>query len=204
MMFQWNKSRWSIINPKKKLINIEKEHKTLNDSYNDLAKEMEKKFESFENKIELLRKTLEDKETKISTLETKLETIEDTLGGKLTILEKQMKTKETKFKCENCKFETNSETGLKKVIEIDDNGFPKQCSLCDNILANSKDMKKHMRTHSYKDAVYKYDLCEFIGGDEIEMEVHLAKLHGESFECGLCTYNAKDLETLDTHLRFCN
>ena len=77
---------------------------------------------------------MEDKETKISTLETKLETIEDTLGGKLTILEKQMKTKETKFKCENCKFETNSETGLKshiskkhkKVIEIDDNGFPKQ------------------------------------------------------------------------------
>ena len=119
-----------------------------------------------------------------------------------------MKTKETKFKCENCKFETNSETGLKshiskkhkKVIEIDDNGFSKRCSLCDNILANSKDMKKHMRTHSYKDAVYKCDLYDSIGGDQIEMEVHLAKLHGENFECGLCENTANDLETLDTHL----
>ena len=46
-------------------------------------------------------------------------------------------------------------------------------------------MKKHMRTHSYKDAVYKCDLCDFIGGDQIEMEVHLAKLHGDNFECGL-------------------
>jgi hypothetical protein len=26
---------------------------------------------------------------------------------------------------------------------------------------------------------------------------------GESLECGLCDYTAKDLETLDTHLRTC-
>ena len=26
---------------------------------------------------------------------------------------------------------------------------------------------------------------------------------GESFDCGLCDYTAKDMETLDTHLRTC-
>ena len=36
---------------KKKLINIEKDHKTPNASYNDLAKKMENKFESFEIKL---------------------------------------------------------------------------------------------------------------------------------------------------------
>ena len=32
------------------------------------------------------------------------------------------------------------------------------------------------------------------------IEVNLAKLHGENFECGLCENTANDLETLDTHL----
>ena len=40
----------------------------------------------------------------------------------------------------------------------------------------------------------------FISGDEIDIEVNLAKLHGENFECGFCENTANDLETLDTHL----
>ena len=35
------------------------------------------------------------------------------------------------------------------------------------------------------------------------MDVHFAKHHGENFECGLCDYTSKDLETLETHLRTC-
>ena len=35
------------------------------------------------------------------------------------------------------------------------------------------------------------------------MEVHLARLHGENFECSLCDYTSKDLETLDIHLGTC-
>ena len=60
-----------------------------------------------------------------------------------------------------------------------------------------------MRTHSYKDAVYKCDLCVFVGGDEIEMDLHFAKFQGVNFECDLCDYTAKDLEILDTHLITC-
>ena len=35
------------------------------------------------------------------------------------------------------------------------------------------------------------------------MEVHLGKVHGDKFECGLCDYNAKDLENLEMHLSTC-
>ena len=86
---------------------------------------------------------------------------------------------------------------------MDDNSFTKLCSLCDNILTNRKDMKKHMRTHSYKDAIYKCDICDFIGGDELDMDIDFPKPHGDKFQCGLCDYTAKDLKTLDTHLRTC-
>ena len=40
-------------------------------------------------------------------------------------------------------------------------------------------MKKHMKTHLYALVQYKGDLCEFMGCDEIDMDVHAAKLHGD-------------------------
>ena len=46
-------------------------------------------------------------------------------------------------------------------------------------------------------------MCEFVGGEEIDMEVHNAKRHSDKFECGLCDFEGKDLETLDVHLTTC-
>ena len=43
-------------------------------------------------------------------------------------------------------------------------------------------MAKHMRTHSDKFVQYQCEHCDFIGGEEIDMEVHIAKLHGDKFE----------------------
>ena len=48
-----------------------------------------------------------------------------------------------------------------------------------------------------------FSSSEFDGGDDNEMEVHLAKVHGDKFECSICDYEAKDLETLETHLITC-
>ena len=45
--------------------------------------------------------------------------------------------------------------------------------------------------------------CDFIGGEEIEMEIHTARKHGENYECALCDYESKNLETLDIHLKTC-
>ena len=35
------------------------------------------------------------------------------------------------------------------------------------------------------------------------MEVHSAKLNWDKFECGLCDYEATDIENLEIHLSTC-
>ena len=98
------------------------------------------------NKIELLRKTLEEKDKKISLLEVNITTLETAFTGKLTTIEKHVTEKGNKFKCGQCDYATTSEAGLKshtskkhkkgKVnAEI---GFPKKCTLCDEIFKTTK------------------------------------------------------------------
>ena len=60
-----------------------------------------------------------------------------------------------------------------------------------------------MRTHSYSLVQFKCDLCDFMGYDEIDMDVHAAKFHSDKCECGLCGFEAKDLEDLEIHLTTC-
>ena len=40
-------------------------------------------------------------------------------------------------------------------------------------------------------------------GEEIDMDVHSAKLNWDKFECGLCDYEATDIENLEIHLSTC-
>jgi hypothetical protein len=115
------------------------------------------------------------------------------------------------FKCDKCDFATKSEAGLKshtskKHKRGKDNAnivFPKQCTLCDVSLKNSKGKKIQMRTHSYKLDQFKCDHCDFVGGDEIDMEVHVTRTHEEHLECGLCDYEGNGLEALDIHPKTC-
>ena len=64
-------------------------------------------------------------------------------------------------------------------------------------------MSKQMRTHSYSNVQFRCEPCEFIVGGKIDMEVHSAKHHGDKFECGLCDYEAADLNNLEVHLSTC-
>ena len=86
---------------------------------------------------------------------------------------------------------------------MDDNIFPQECTLCEIVLNNNKEMKRHMRTHSFTYVTFKCALCDFIGGEQIEMEIHDARLHSEKNECALCDFEGKDLETIDNHLSTC-
>ena len=81
--------------------------------------------------------------------------------------------------------------------------FPTQCDLCEKELKTEKELKLHMRTHSYKRSEYKCEECDFCGENELTMEVHIGKHHSEKFECGLCGFVANDLESLETHLFTC-
>ena len=112
------------------------------------------------------------------------------------------------FKCTKCNFETNSQTGLKvhdrkKHTSAENVKFPTICELCDEELKTAIEMKKHMKRHSYKEARYKCDDCDFVGESELTMDVHIGKLHSEKYECGICDFQAKDQEKLEIHLVSC-
>ena len=42
-----------------------------------------------------------------------------------------------------------------------------------------------------------------MGCEEIAMNVHTSKMHGDIPKCGLCYYKAKHLEDIDIHLPTC-
>ena len=96
--------------------------------------------------------------------------------------ETQKKTKMRKsLKCTKCKFETHSQSGLKihqkkKHTTIEIEKYPRTCDLCDTELRNAAEMKKHIKSHSYKRANYKCDDCDFVGESEFTMEVQIGKL----------------------------
>ena len=77
-----------------------------------------------------------------------------------------------KIKCKKCDFSTNSENGLKTHVtkkhkektENVEKTFPKQCSLCNLVFKNKKEMSKQIRTHSYLYVQFRCAHCEFIGG----------------------------------------
>ena len=81
--------------------------------------------------------------------------------------------------------------------------YPRKCDLCEMNLENQKDMKIHMKTHSYKSARYQCVDCDFCGDSDRTMNVHLGKHHSESLECGLCDCKYKNLDDLDVHLFTC-
>lgn len=112
------------------------------------------------------------------------------------------------FKCTKCNFETNYKNGLKihekkKHTSVEMVNFPRSCNICDKELRNAAEMKKHIKSHSYKEANYKCDDCEFIGASDFTMEVHLGKCDSEKYECGLCDFEATSIDNLEIHLTSC-
>ena len=55
-------------------------------------------------------------------------------------------------------------------------------------------------SHSYKaagDLQFKCDECDFWGPNAQTMVMHFRRNHSENISCGLCDFEAKDIETLD-------
>ena len=102
----------------------------------------------------------------------------------------------------------NSQQGSKthvtrKHTEITAEKFPKTCDLCDAKVNNKKELKLHMKTHSYRGSNFQCEDCDFCGPNEYIMEVHAGRCHSTDKECGLCDYKAKDVESLRIHLNTC-
>ena len=64
-------------------------------------------------------------------------------------------------------------------------------------------MKRHIKSHSHKEAKFKCEDCDFVGEKFETMEVHMGKCHTDNFECGLCEKNFGNIESLETHLNTC-
>ena len=129
----------------------------------------------------------------------------------MTTIEKSIncEKKTSVFKCTNCDFVSYSNQGLKvhmarKHTLKGNEKYPLKCHICDIDLKDSKEMKKHMMTHSYKKAgKLKCKDCEFLGDNKYSMEVHIGKYHSDKFECGLCDDTMKTLSELEVHLFTC-
>ena len=112
----------------------------------------------------------------MQTLQKENEVIQD----KLNNIESHVNSVETKHKCEKCKFTTSSEQGLKTHISKKHKAgkkkeetlkFPTTCELCEK--NDKREMIKHQKNHSYTYFAFKCVKYDFLGEDEIEMEVHL-------------------------------
>ena len=210
-----------------KLDNLEKEIKKAD--ANSLAKEVDKKMEVFEKKLEHLVKAIEHKDIVIIELEKRLITVESQhteqkkkLKDCETMIKKTQKqhenirekfnkldkSKDKTFKCNECDFSTTSQQGLKihnrkKHTNAETSVFPVLCDLCERELRDERELRLHMNTHSYKEVQFRCEECDFCGNNEVSMEVHISKVHAVDLECGMCEYKTKDLETLELHLVTC-
>jgi prefoldin subunit 5 len=167
-------------------------HET-NVKFENLQTEIEKKFKSFEESLNILKKCVLEKDILIETLENKLN--------------EKLDKNTTKVKCSKCNFEGSSKHGLKvhmarkHTLHFDSKS--KKCELCDKDFENVREIKKHLKTHSYKKVEFKCVECDFVGASEETMEVHYGKSHSDSFECGICEYKAETFENLEIHLVTC-
>ena len=156
-----------------------------------------------------MEKTIKLQSEKIDKFEEDTKVKIQCLMDKLVAFEQITQRKPVnKLKCTKCDFETQSEVGLKthitrKHTAVASVGYPKYCELCEKQFVNAGDMKRHMKTHSFKSAKFKCEDCDFVGQSQETMEVHIGKTHTDTFECGLCEQDVGNVENLETHLHTC-
>ena len=147
-------------------------------------------------------------ESKIKEANNKIQLLND----KVKTLESTAKIGQKSNKCADCDFTATTEVGLKKhtkrmhnqaLRNEKDETFPSTCTLCDHPIKSKLEMKRHMKSHTYKGIDFKCEECDFLGINETTMEVHFGKEHSENIECGLCEFLAKDQVDLDIHLSTC-
>ena len=160
------------------------------------------KFEEFEKenslKIEALDKINKENVKNIKVLKMKLEE---------KFCEIQQSPKDL-FKCTKCDFESQSKKGLnthitRKHTDTSKLKFPKKCDLCDKDLDSETELRKHLKMHSYKEAKFQCEDCEFVGKTRETMDVHIGRYHTDKFECGICERQMINFEDLEIHLNTC-
>ena len=144
------------------------------------SKNLEEKVETLEKKIETQqkdfdnqRKDLEAKKSHIHGLEIRLDELEKKFKSEKLAKDKKIKELENlvknkgkrdqdSFKCSECEFVSKSKNGLKTHkakmhTKTKESEYPAECELCEAKLSSEKEMKEHLRLHTYKKSTFK---CE--------------------------------------------
>ena len=61
----------------------------------------------------------------------------------------------------------------------------------------------HLKSHSYKTINFQCKECDFFCETQSEMELNIGRKHSDQLECGICNYEADNLENLTIHLATC-
>ena len=186
----------------KKCGDFEKQLAEKDDENKHLGEEIDRKIEAFESKMSTVIHAIKEKDDAIASLQKKLCDFGYKFESK--IVEKK---KRKIFKCTSCDYESSSQQGLKihiarkhTVNKLETSSI---CELCDKKFETADKLQKHMKCHSYQDAKFKCVDCNFVGTNNLTMEVHNGKYHTDIFECGICEYVAESEEKLELHLFTC-
>ena len=183
--------------------------KKIQTAFEAFERENENRIKAFENNSKKIHDVIEEKDSKIISFEKQLYEMDNKMS-QFVKNEDSVKSKQKKIiKCPLCDFEASSERGLKThktrihTASTLLNEFPKKCELCDVEVTSKSEFKRHVRTHSYKEANFQCNECDKVCESEFEMEVHISKSHSEDFDCVLCGFEAKDLDNLRVHFVTC-
>ena len=205
----------------KKIEALEKLHK-------EIQCNMEKTMIDKDKQINNLQKDLEIKNTQINALEMRVNEVEKDLVVQKKHHEKRIKDIENSCKqkvkkdtyqlpehdvstiqCIKCDYKTTSRQGLKihnsKVhSNINFEEFPAACDVCEKVLQNESDLRKHKKSqHVYHTVRYQCNECEFMANETETLNVHFGRKHSPKQQCGLCDENFKNSEDLENHLTKC-
>ena len=193
-----------LIEINKKLENIKKEESDICKKREEYQVKVEERFEKLETKLTTMMNLLQEKDAKIATLESSFEETKKILDKSLNDSKVGTSSKQ-KFKSDLCEFKLTSTNVLKTHIARKHTKYSEvwkqiKCEICEKVFSNEKELLDHMISHSFKDAEhlkFKCDECEFWGPNAHTMKMHFKRLHSDIISCGMCDFEAKDLETLD-------
>ena len=94
----------------------------------------------------------------------------------------------------------NSKTHSKINFE----GFPAACNICEKVLENELNLKKHKKSeHTFHIVKFQCDECEFMANQVETLHVHFGIHHSDPKQCGLCDNDFKTLKQLEEHQLKC-
>ena len=111
------------------------------------------------------------------------------------------------IQCINCDFKTTSRQGLKihnsKVhSKINFQDFPAACKICEKVLQNESELRKHKKSqYTYHSVRYQCNECDFLANETETLNVHFGIKHTN--KCGLCDKIFENSASLIEHLTTC-